>query len=187
MLIQSFGFNATGKAIGRLLSPGQQFGGGTVGAVFGSYPNQYGIIVANIEVSTSVPWGPDGFDFSSNGNLFAGTANTAAILAADPNSVAAKYCNDYSASMGGITYTDWVYPSLTDLESCVPNNSVLLVPFIPTGYWTSTALATSSFNFSYYINFNPLAQTVNTGFRCCGGSAPGPGLPFRPVRYFDYR
>lgn len=193
MLIQPFGFNATGQPTGRLLSPGMQFGGGSIGAVFGSYPNQYGVIVANIELGVSVPWGPDGFDYSANGNLFAGTANTAGILAGDPNAVAAKYCNDYSASMGGTTYTDWVYPSLEDLQYCKPNNSVLLVPFNissgeggPSQYWTSTAQATTSFNLSYFVDFNPLGLD-GTGFRCCGSSSPGPGLNFRPVRYFDYR
>ena len=79
MLIQTFGFNATGKATGRLLSPGLQFGGGSVGAVFGTYPNQYGVIVANIELSASVSWGND-FNVTTTPNLFGGTTNTAAIL-----------------------------------------------------------------------------------------------------------
>ena len=126
MLIEPFGFNATGTPTGRLLRPGQQFQGGSVGAVFGDYPNQYGVIVANIELCTNVRWGPDSFAAPTNTALFAGTANTAAILSIDPNATAAKYCTEYSSSMNGVIYDDWVYPSLTDLSSCKPNNSVFL-------------------------------------------------------------
>ena len=60
MLVQPFGFNATGKSVGRLVSVGQQFGGGTVGYVQGNYPNQRGIIVANEEISGSYSWGENG-------------------------------------------------------------------------------------------------------------------------------
>jgi hypothetical protein len=192
MLIQPFGFNASGKATGRLLSPGMQFQGGSVGAVFGTYPNQYGVIVANIELGVSVPWGND-FFMASGGNLFDGTANTATILANDPNAIPAKYCNEYSASMGGITYSDWVLPSNQDMTACKPNNSLLAVPFNvisgvggPSQYWSSYTGGTSNFNITWIIDFNPL-NSDGTGFRCCGFSSPGPGVNYRPVRYFDFR
>jgi hypothetical protein len=192
MLIQPFGFNASGKATGRLISPGMQFQGGSVGAVFGNYPNQYGVIVANIEVSASVPWGSD-FNVTTTPNLFGGTTNTAAILAQDPNAIPAKYCNEYSASMGGITYSDWVLPTTSDLTECRKNNTVLAVPFNviagtsgPSQYWTSYTI---DFNGAFITEFNPLGgfYPETNAFRCCGTSSPGPGVNYRPVRYFDFR
>ena len=55
-------------------------------------------------------------------------------------------------------------------------------------YWTSY---TNGFNTAEFVDFrtsgSPYAGNIGTGFRCCGPSSPGPGLPFRPVRYFDYR
>jgi hypothetical protein len=192
MLIQTFGFNATGKATGRLLSPGLQFGGGSIGAVFGTYPNQYGVIVANIELSASVSWGND-FNVTTTSNLFGGTTNTAAILAQDPNAIPAKYCNEYSASMNGITYSDWALPTTSDLTECRKNNTLLAVPFNvidgasgPSLYWTSY---TTNFNTAYITEFNESSgyYPETTGFRCCGPSSPGPGVNYRPVRYFDFR
>ena len=191
MLIQPFGFNATGKATGRLLSPGMQFGGGSIGAVFGSYPNQYGVIVANIELGVSVPWGTN-FFVTTTPNVGGGTTNTAAILAQDPNAIPAKYCNEYSASMNGITYSDWVLPTNEDLAACRNNNSLLAVPFNvidgasgPSLYWTSY---TTSFNNARMIEFNPSSgfYPESNGFRCCGPSSPGPGVNYRPVRYFNF-
>ena len=189
MLIQPFGFNTTGKSVGRLVGVGQQFGGGSVGAVFGSYPNQYGIIVANEEISGSYAWGNNGTVTTSQG-LLTGTTNTANILAFDSNAFPAKFCNDYTGS----GQTDWVLPSEDDLIAILQQgNSVLAVPFISnpmlgsTLYWSSTV---RNFNTAQFVDFNPSSPysgNVGAGFRCCGPSSPGPGLPFRPVRYFDYR
>jgi hypothetical protein len=183
MLVQPFGFNTTGKSVGRLVSLGQQFGGGSVGAVFGSYPNQYGIIVANETITGSYAWGNNGTVTTSQG-LLTGTTNTANILAFDSNAFPAKFCNEYTGS----GQTDWVLPSEDDLIAILQQgNSVLAVPFMLTLYWTSTV---NGFNTAQFVDFNPSSPysgNVGGGFRCCGPSSPGPGLPFRPVRYFDYR
>jgi hypothetical protein len=191
MLVQPFGFNATGKSIGRLVAVGQQFGGGSVGAVFGSYPNQYGVIVANEAISGSYAWGINVTITGTSTAVLSGSVNTSLILAADPNAYPAKYCSEYTGS----GYTDWVLPSTDDLTSILPNNSLLAVPFgsnsaiEETLYWTSR---TNAFNTAQFVDFrtnepSPYLGNVGTGFRCCGPSSPGPGLPFRPVRYFDYR
>ena len=189
MLIQPFGFNATGKSVGRLVSVGQQFGGGSVGAVFGSYPNQYGIIVANEEISGSYAWGNSG-TITTFQSVLSGSVNTANILVVDANAYPAKFCNEYTGS----GETDWVLPTIDDLAAIYPNNALLAVPFIsnptpgPTLYWSSF---TNAFNTAQFFDFrltgSPYTGNRGTGFRCCGPSSPGPGLPFRPVRYFDYR
>jgi hypothetical protein len=193
MLIQPFGFNATGKSVGRLVAIGQQFGGGSVGAVFGSYPNQYGIIIANEEISGSYAWADNGTINGTSAAVLTGTTNTTLILQVDPNAYPAKYCNDYTGS----GYTDWVLPSTEDLLSIIQqgSNSLLAVPFgsnsaiEQTLYWTSH---TYQFNTAEFVDFrtnepSPYSGNTGLGFRCCGPSSPGPGLPFRPVRYFDYR
>lgn len=187
MLIQSFGYNATTRATGRLVSLGQQFGGGTIGYIQGNYPNQKGIIVSNENVSGSYAWSSLTFASSTNPNLFKGATNTANILANDPNAFPAKYCNDYTGS----GFTDWVLPSQNDLVAIFPNNSLLATPFNAkpsagtTLYWTSYS---SDLGSAWAFDFNPSSPYVGnvaSVFRCCGPSSPGPGLPFRPVRYFD--
>jgi hypothetical protein len=189
MLVQPFGFNATGKSIGRLVAVGQQFGGGSVGAVFGTYPNQYGIIVANEEISGSYAWANSGTITGTSVGVLSGSVNTSLILAFDANAYPAKYCNDYTGS----GQTDWVLPSTNDLTSILPNNSLLAVPFNAnpivgaTLYWTSRTAATNTAQFVDFRPDSPYAGNIGTGFRCCGPTSPGPGLPFRPVRYFDYR
>lgn len=191
MLVQPFGFNATGKSVGRLVGVGQQFGGGSVGAVFGSYPNQYGIIVANEEISGSYAWGINENIEGTTEAVLGGTTNTALILAVDPNAYPAKYCSEYTGS----GWTDWVLPTTNDLIAIYQQgNAVLAVPFNAnpilgtTLYWSSY---TNQFNTARFVDFrtsgSPYEGNVGTGFRCCGPSSPGPGLPFRPVRYFDYR
>ena len=181
MLIQPFGFNATGKSVGRLVSVGQQFGGGTVGYVQGNYPNQRGIIVANEEITGSYAWSSYIGSITTSTALFAGTTNTANILSVDANAYPAKFCSEYTGS----GQTDWVLPSLDDLANI--NNSVLAVPFMLTLYWSSY---TNGINDAWAFDFNPLSGYAGgraNVFRCCGPSSPGPGLQFRPVRYFDYR
>jgi hypothetical protein len=185
MLVQPFGFNATGKSVGRLVGVGQQFGGGSVGAVFGTYPNQYGIIVANEEISGSYAWGISETINGTTQAVLSGSVNTSLILATDPNAYPAKYCSEYTGS----GYSDWVLPTTNDLVSIIQqgSNSILAVPFMLTLYWTSY---TNGFNTAQFVDFNPSSPyvgNIGTGFRCCGPSSPGPGLPFRPVRYFDYR
>jgi hypothetical protein len=191
MLVQPFGFNATGKSVGRLVAVGQQFGGGSVGAVFGNYPNQYGIIVANEDISGSYAWGNNGTITGTTAAVLSGSVNTSLILTFDANAYPAKFCNDYTGS----GQTDWVLPTTNDLTSILPNNSLLTVPFNSnsntqtTLYWTSH---TTAFNTAQFVDFrtnepSPYAGNIGVGFRCCGPTSPGPGLPFRPVRYFDYR
>lgn len=190
MLIQPLGFNSTGQSVGRLVSVGQQFGGGSVGAVFGTYPNLYGIIVANEEISGSYAWGESG-TVTTFQSVLSGSVNTANILAFDANAYPAKFCNEYTGS----GYTDWVLPTQDDLLAILPNNALLAVPFDSnsaieeTLYWSSYEVA---FNTAQFVDFrtntpSPYLGNVGAGFRCCGPISPGPGLPFRPVRYFDYR
>jgi hypothetical protein len=179
MLIQPFGFNATGKPVSRLVSLGQQFDGGTIGYIQGDYPNQTGIIVANEEISGSYAWSSYVGAIPTSAAPFTGTTNTATILSYDPNAYPAKFCSEYTGS----GFTDWVLPSLNDLQ--LINNSVLAVPFMLTLYWSSY---TNDLNNAWFFDFNPSSVYVGgvgNGFRCCGPSSPGPGLPFRPVRYFN--
>jgi hypothetical protein len=189
MIVNPFSFLSTTGNRGRLIQIGQQFGGGSVGAIFGNYPNQYGIIVANEEISGSYAWGNSG-TVTTFPNVLSGSVNTANILAFDANAYPAKFCNEYTGS----GQTDWVLPTIDDLAAIYPNNSLLAVPFIsnptpgPTLYWSSYEVTfnTAEF-FDFRLTGSPYANNIGRGFRCCGPSSPGPGLPFRPVRYFDYR
>jgi hypothetical protein len=167
MLVQPFGFNATGKSVGRLVAVGQQFGGGSVGAVFGNYPNQYGIIVANEDISGSYAWGNNGiYNPNLGASVLSGSVNTAAILNIDANAYPAKFCNEYTGS----GQSDWVLPTQNDLLAVLPNNALLAVPFNSnsntqtTLYWTSTTQFGSNTN-SFFVLAKQVCKTA-IFFRC---------------------
>jgi hypothetical protein len=191
MIVNPFSFLSTTGNRGRLIQIGQQFGGGSVGAIYGNYPNQYGVIVANENISGSYSWGNDGVVSTTYPAVLSGSVNTSTILAFDSNAYPAKFCSDYTGS----GYTDWVLPTSNDLLGVLPNNAALAVPFnsnsdtAQTIYWTSYTLDITN---AYVVDFrtnapSPFSGSVGNVSRCCGQFIPGPGLPFRPVRYFDYR
>lgn len=185
MLVKPFGFLGAGK-IPPLIYVGMQYGGGSVGALYGTYPNQYGTIVANEDTGIDYSWG-NNFSVTTYAAYGSGSVNQTNILASDATAPAALYCSNYSGS----GFTDWVLPSQTDLVDVRPNNDLLLVPFVTIGgsslYWSSYATV---FNLAWAVDFNPTTPYINgitNAFRCCGPSSPGPGLKVRPVRYFDFR
>jgi hypothetical protein len=126
---------------------GEVYGGGIV---FYIYDNgQHGLIAATSDQAVNIRWnaGTNTNTIALADGLGAGKKNTATIIASqgygDGQTYAARACNEYSVTSGGITYGDWYLPSkyelnlLRDAKNVVGN-------FYGFFYWSSTEINQST-------------------------------------------
>jgi hypothetical protein len=119
----------------------ENYGGGTV---FYIYDNgQHGLIASDADQSTGIRWhGGNDLYTQANGNgINGGIGNTAIIIgnqaSVDGNQFAAVMCNNYSATMNGVTYGDWYLPSKYELNLLYLQKT-LVGGFAGADYWSST-------------------------------------------------
>jgi hypothetical protein len=107
--------------------------------------------------------------FGTQAAIARGAANTAAILAADPDAPAAKACADYG---NNTVYDDWFLPSMDELNEMYQNKEV--ISGFGTGYyWSSTQ--SSSYN-ARILRFSDGAQIFIGNKNVL--------YPVRPIRAF---
>jgi hypothetical protein len=109
------------KGDGRAHQVGEHYGGGVVFYTFDN--GLHGLIAATTDQGSGIRWnnGSDKLAGSSDDGIYAGDSNTRKIIAAlgkdDPGSrFAAKICDEYSITAGGVTYDDWYLPSRSELN-----------------------------------------------------------------------
>ena len=110
----------------------------------------YAYITAESDQSTNAPWGCQGTNIAgTTGNLGAGIANTAAIVAGCATAgIAARLANDLMLN----DFTDWFLPSVGELsEMRVRLYNAGLGDFANHTYWTSFQYDADE---AYAINFN---------------------------------
>ena len=120
---------------------GESYGGGIVYYVYDE--GQHGLIAAKADLSTGIRW--YGGTLTTTGaradGIGAGIKNTAIIIAnqapVDGNTFAARLCNEYSVTAGGVTYADWYLPSKTELNLLYFQKNVV-GGIANAGYWCST-------------------------------------------------
>ena len=129
---------------------GEAYGGGIV---FYIYDNgQHGLIASTADQSTGTRWYPGTYlhTMATADGIEAGKANTAISIASqgygDGVSYAARFCNEYSITVGGVTYGDWYLPSYFEL-SLLYLKRFVVGGFANSSYWSST-------EFDYYYAFN---------------------------------
>jgi len=99
---------------------GDTYGGGIVFFVYDG--GQHGLIAATTDQSASIRWygGTYTNTRARADGIGAGLKNTAIIIAnqgpVDGNAFAATVCNEYSVTVGGVTYGDWYLPSKHELN-----------------------------------------------------------------------
>ena len=128
---------------------GDSYGGGIVAYILQSGDTgydanvQHGLIAATADQSTGIEWITGGSTQTIlNGNtltaLGKGQANTNAMKAQTGyTGGAAKVCDDYSVTVGSVTYTDWFLPSKDELDKLYINK-VAIGGFADGYYWSSS-------------------------------------------------
>ena len=132
------------------------------GIVFFVYDNgTHGLIAATADQSISIKWYPGTNGVATFTTTMAmslsvggGSKNTAIIIAnqglGDGTGYAARICNEYYVTIGGVNYGDWYLPSHAELTLLYYQRTV--VGGFSTGfYWSSSESNTSS---AYSLNFN---------------------------------
>ena len=119
---------------------GESYGGGIVFYVYDN--GQHGLIAATADQSSGMRWfeGSGKNTMAQADGVGAGKANTAIIIAiqglGDGATYAARICNEYQVTEGGVTYGDWYLPSLTELHLLYLQRNV--VGGFADYYWSST-------------------------------------------------
>jgi hypothetical protein len=123
------------------LTIGQSYQGGII--FWLDATGQHGLIAATADQSTGIRWyGGTNTNTRARGDgIGAGLKNTSIIIAnqgpVDGAAFAATVCNEYSVTVGGVTYGDWYLPSKYELN-LLYLNSALVGGFTPNFYWSST-------------------------------------------------
>jgi len=120
---------------------GEHYGGGIVFYVYDN--GQHGLIAATADQSNGINWyaGTITNTMAYADGVGAGKANTAIIIAnqgyGDGATYATRICNEYSVTVGGVTYSGWYLPSKFELNLLYLQNSVV-GGFSTYSYWSST-------------------------------------------------
>ena len=144
MLIQPFGFNATRRPAGRLLSLGSYYQGGYVVYLTGNYPNQQGLIIAPVEISGAMSWPlitPGVTTPVSQGYGF-GFSNTQFAFNNGYTTDGIGTCWNYSND----GYTDWFMPSADELVFVLLNLAFIPYTLTANFYHSSSAAVSNPAN-----------------------------------------
>jgi len=120
---------------------GESYGGGKVFYVYDG--GLHGLIVATVDQSAGIRWhGGSNTNTRARGDgIGAGLKNTAIIIANqgafDGAAFAATVCNEYSVTVGGVTYGDWYLPSKLEIN-LLSLQRTLIGGFLGSYYWSST-------------------------------------------------
>jgi hypothetical protein len=104
---------------------------------------QHGLIAATADQSTAMRWnvGSDIHTMAFANGMGAGKANTVIIVTSqgfgDGDTHAARICNEYSVTIGGVQYGDWYLPSKYELNLLYLQRTVV-GGFANYWYWSSS-------------------------------------------------
>ena len=122
---------------------GESYGGGIVFYVYDN--GQHGLISSTSNQSSSIKWWAGAYTntMAYADGVGAGKANTALIISSqglgDGTTYAARICNEYSVTVGDVTYGDWYLPSKYELNLLFTQSSVV-GGVVNSYYWSSTDL-----------------------------------------------
>jgi len=188
-----YGYNDTAAIVtaplvvddGSPLAVGDSYGGGKVAYIFVSGDTgyvegeQHGLIAATADQSEGIAWITGGETQTTRNDhtleaIGTGQANTNFMIAqAGYTGGAAKICDDYTITIGGVTYSDWFLPSEQELVKLYLNR-VAIGGFAASPYWSSSEQLESN-NSAFYINFSGGEQGYTNKSNSC---------KVRPIRNF---
>ncbi len=132
---------------------GEYYGGGIVFYVYDN--GQHGLIAATADQSTGIRWYGGSYTNTRAraDGIGAGLKNTAIIIAnqgpVDASAFAATVCNEYSVTVGGVTFGDWYLPSKYELNLLYLQKTVV-GGFINSYYWSSSEYDSNSAGSQYF-------------------------------------
>jgi hypothetical protein len=136
---------------------GESYGGGIVFYVYDN--GQHGLVAATADQGTGIRWcggNPSYTNTRARGDgVGAGLKNTSIICAnqgpVDGNSFAATMANEFSITVGGVTYGDWYLPSKYELNLLYLQKTVV-GGFANGEYWSSTEIDDDQAWFQTFTN-----------------------------------
>ncbi|MBT6705179.1 MAG: DUF1566 domain-containing protein, partial [Flavobacteriaceae bacterium] len=140
---------------------GDSYGGGIVFFVYDG--GQHGLIAATVDQSAGIRWygGSNTNTRARADGIGAGLKNTAIIIAnqgpVDGNAFAATVCNEYSVTVGGVTYGDWYLPSKYELNLLYIERA-RVGNFLTSYYWSSTEGGNNNAWGQNFVNGNQYAN-----------------------------
>ena len=147
---------------------GESYGGGIVFYVYDN--GQHGLIAATADQSTGMRWYANTYTntMALADGVGAGRANTAIIIAnqgyGDGSSYAARVCNEYSVTVGGVTYGDWYLPSKYELNLLYLQKTVV-GGFANYYYWSSSECnANSAWLQHFYFSLQDCGNKYVTSY-----------------------
>jgi hypothetical protein len=145
---------------------GESYGGGIVFYVYDG--GHHGLIAATADQSTGMRWyaGTNTNTMAMTDGVGAGKENTKLIIAnqgyGDGTTYAARVCNEYSVTVGGVIYGDWHLPSSEELRLLYLQRAAV-GGFTPDSYWTSIEASDAhAAAFNFYSGFNLYANKTST-------------------------
>jgi hypothetical protein len=148
---------------------GENYGGGIVFYVYDN--GLHGLIAATVDQSSGIEWwggGPFTNTCAKADGVGAGLKNTAIIIANQgPVSgmmFAARVCNEYTVTAGGVFYGDWYLPSKFELNLLYLQKT-LAGGFTNNIYWASTEINAQQ---ACFQNFTDGAQAVGSTVKAMG-------------------
>ena len=141
---------------------GESYGGGIVFYVYDN--GQHGLIAATADQSTGIRWYGGSYTNTRAraDGVGAGLKNTSIIIAnqgpVDGSAFAATLCNEYSVTVGDVTYGDWYLPSKYELNLLYLQKAVV-GGFANNYYWSSSE---DDAVYAWYQGFANGLQEYNT-------------------------
>jgi hypothetical protein len=141
---------------------GESYGGGKVFYVYDN--GQHGLIAATADQSTGIRWYGGSYTNTRAraDGVGAGLKNTSIIIAnqgpVDGSAFAATLCNEYSVTVGDVTYGDWYLPSKYELNLLYLQKAVV-GGFANNYYWSSSE---DDAVYAWYQGFANGLQEYNT-------------------------
>lgn len=172
----AYGPDITFKTISSIsLTIGDTCHGGIIFYVMGNYPDQYGLVCADSDQGTSIPWYTLNYTYygTTSTGIGSGQANTNSLVDILGNGFyAAKYCDDLVLN----GFDDWFLPSRDELGLMYSNLKYNgFGNFSNSSYWSS----------SECDNLNANTQYFSSGRQSCNNKFHSYSV--RAVRFFGVK
>lgn len=161
MLIQPFSFGASSIPVPKFLRVGQYYQGGFIIALSPlAYPNQSGLIIAPVEISTSMSW-PGGVGVATPTDVSDGFANTqfAYNNGYTTNAIGTTWTYSVADTATGIIYSDWFLPARDQLIAVMLNKAFIPYPLTNSTYHSSSAFGPNPANQNFHVDTSGFATS----------------------------